>query len=484
MDNITYIIIGVIIGGGVTWFLARTRLQDIHSRQVAELQAGHSARVSELEGKAGSAEAVVAELRQQNQQKESELGKIRNELESERRTKVEALTRLEASHENLDAQLKLIETMKGEMTNTFNALSSAALRSSSEEFLKLASENLSRIVSDTKGRLGEHQVAMDGMIKPLSDALKRFDEQIRSIEEGRHKAYGSLESQLKSLALTQEQLQRETGNLVSALRKPHVRGRWGEVTLRRVAELSGMSGHCDFTEQLSVDTEKGRIRPDMIVHLPMNREIVVDSKVPLEAYLDAITVNNEDEKRERMTRHSQHVRAHMNRLSSKEYWNQFDKSPEFVVLFIPGETFLSSALEMDDTLIEDGIQKGVIIATPATFIALLRAIAYGWRQEQITDNAKQVSMLGKELYERISTITGHFDDLGTAIGRGVDAYNKVIGSLELRVLPTVRKFKDLGVTGADDIPALEQIDVKPRNIGVMRGLTESQTQPEESNEII
>ena len=481
MENIPYIIIGIIIGGALTWFLARTRLQEIHSRDIAELQADNSVRLSELEGRAMSAEAVVNELRQQNQQKDSDLNKIRNEIESERKSKVEALTRLEASHENLEAQRRLLETMKGDMTDTFNALSSAALKSSSEEFLKLASENLNRIVSDTKGRLGEHQVAMDGMIKPLNDALKRFDEQIRSIEESRHKAYGSLESQLKSLTLTQEQLQKETGNLVTALRKPQVRGRWGEVTLRRVAELSGMSEHCDFTEQLSVDTDRGRIRPDMIVHLPMNREIVVDSKVPLEAYLDAISVNSEEEKKERMTRHTQHVRSHMNKLASKEYWSQFDKSPEFVVLFIPGESFLSPALEMDSSLIEDGIQKGVIIATPATFIALLRAIAYGWRQEQITDNAKQVSMLGKELYERISTLAGHFDDLGTAIGRGVDAYNKVIGSLELRVLPTVRKFKELGVTGGEDIPTLEQIDRKPRSVVIMRDLPESQIPPEESS---
>ncbi len=481
MENIIYIFIGIIIGGGLAWFLARTKLQDIHSRQIAELQVEHAGKLSELEAKSRSAEAVVNELRQQNQQKDSDLNKLRSEIEGERRSKVEALTRLEASQENLEGQRKLIESMKAEMTNTFNALSSAALKSSSEEFLKLASENLSRIVSDTKGKLGEHQVAMDGMIKPLNDALKRFDEQIRSIEENRNKAYGSLESQLKTLTSTQEQLQKETGNLVSALRKPQVRGRWGEMTLRRVAELSGMSEHCDFSEQLSVDTENGRVRPDMIVHLPMEREIVVDSKVPLEAYLDAISVNTEDERREKMERHRQHVRAHMNKLASKEYWSQFDKSPEFVVLFIPGESFLSPALEMDSTLIEDGIQKGVIIATPTTFIALLRAIAYGWRQEQLTDNAKQVSMLGKELYERISTIVRHFDDLGSAIGRSVDIYNKVIGSLELRVLPTVRKFKELGVTGGEDIPLLEQLEQNPRNIGILRELTSTQTNQEESS---
>ena len=467
MENIIYILIGIIIGGGIAWFLARTRLQDIYSKQIADIQMEHANKVADVEGKARSAEAVVNELRQQNGQKASETDKLRSELDVERQSKVEALTRLEESRKGLEEQKRLIEAMKLEMTNTFNALSSAALKSSSEDFLRLASEHLNRIVTDTKGRLGEHQVAMDGMIKPLSEALRRFDDQIKTIEESRHKAYGSLEEQLRTLASTQETLQKETSNLVSALRKPQVRGRWGEVTLRRVAELSGMSMHCDFTEQLSVDTEKGRIRPDMVVHLPMDREIVVDSKVSLDAYLDAISAVAEDEKKGKMERHAQQERAHMKRLASKEYWSEFEQSPEFVVLFIPGESFLSAALEIDNTLIEDGIQKGVIIATPTTFIALLRAIAYGWRQEQVTNNARQISMLGKELYERVSTTVRHFDDLGSAIGKGIDAYNKIIGSMELRVLPSVRKFKELGVTGAEDIPVLEQVDQKPRSLNIL-----------------
>ena len=305
---------------------------------------------------------------------------------------------------------------------------------------------------------------MDGMIKPLSDALKRYDEQIRAMEEGRHKAYGSLEEQLRALATTHENLQKETSNLVTALRRPEVRGRWGEMQLRRVAELSGMSVHCDFTEQQSVDTEKGRIRPDMIVHLPMERDIVVDSKVSLEAYLDAIASPSDEERKMKMEKHAQQVRSHMNKLGSKEYWSQFSQSPEFVVLFIPGEAFLSPALEMDNTLIEDGIQKRVIIATPTTFVALLRAIAYGWRQEQVTKNAQQISMLGKELYERMSTMAKYFGEMGTAIERSITSYNKIVGSMESRVLPSVRKFKELGVTGAEEIPILEQIDQQPRNL--------------------
>jgi DNA recombination protein RmuC len=362
--------------------------------------------------------------------------------------------------------------MKTEMTDTFNALSSAALKSSSEDFLRLASEHLGKVVADTKGKLGEHQAAMDGMIKPLRETLKRYEEQIRSIEESRHKAYGSLEEQLRALATTHEHLQRETSNLVSALRKPQVRGRWGEMQLRRVAELSGMSIHCDFTEQQSLDTEKGRIRPDMIVHLPMERQIVVDSKVSLEAYLDAISAATEDERKAKMTKHAQQVRAHMNKLASKEYWSQFKQSPEFVVLFIPGESFLSSALDTDTTIIEDGMQKRVIIATPTTFIALLRAIAYGWRQEQLTKNAQEISELGLQLYERMNTLVQHLESIGSNLEKAIGAYNKAVGSMESRVLPSVRRFRELGVTGSAEIPIIEQIDQTPRSLNILESDSE------------
>jgi DNA recombination protein RmuC len=237
--------------------------------------------------------------------------------------------------------------------------------------------------------------------------------------------------------------------------------------LRRVAELSGMSMHCDFTEQQSVDTEKGRIRPDMIVHLPMERDIVVDSKVSLEAYLDTVNAATEDEKRARMEKHAQQVRTHMNKLASKDYWSQFKRSPEFVVLFIPGESFLSAAVEVDNSLIEDGIQKKVIIATPTTFIALLRAVAYGWRQEQITKNAQEISDLARQLYERMATLVQHFENVGKSLEKAIGSYNKAVGSMESRVLPSVRKFRELGVTGAEEMPVLEQVDQVPRNLSLL-----------------
>ena len=460
---IVFLILSFIIGGLIAWFLARARLQE----KLANLQSSYSNQITELEKRASGAEARIEELRQQVQQKDSDINQMRGELDIERQSKVEAITRLDESQKNLEEQKLLLEAMKTEMTDTFNALSSAALKSSSEDFLRLASEHLGKVVADTKGKLGEHQAAMDGMIKPLSETLKRYEEQIRAIEESRHKAYGSLEEQLRALALTHEHLQRETSNLVSALRKPQVRGRWGEMQLRRVAELSGMSMHCDFTEQQSVDTEKGRIRPDMLVHLPMDREIVVDSKVSLEAYLDAIAASTEDERKSKMEKHAQQVRSHMNKLASKEYWSQFKQSPEFVVLFIPGESFLSSALDMDNTIIEDGIQKRVIIASPTTFIALLRAIAYGWRQEQLTKNAQEISELGRQLYERMNTLVQHFDSIGSNLEKAIGAYNKTVGSMETRVLPSIRRFKELGVTGADEIPVIKQIDQTPRNLSIL-----------------
>lgn len=461
-----FFFLGLVIGGFIVWLVASSRLKAFYSRQIAEIQMGYANRITEFEKRASGAEARVEELRQQIQQKDFVIDQKGNELDIERQSKVEALTRLEAAQKNFEGQRATIEAMKKEMTDTFNALSKAALESSNQSFLTLASERLGKVVEETKGKLGEHQTSMEGMITPLKEMLQKYEQQINEIEKTRHKAYGSLEEQLRSLALTHESLQKETSNLVSALRKPQVRGRWGEMQLRRVAELSGMSVHCDFTEQPSVDTDKGRVRPDMIVHLPMDREIVVDSKVSLEAYLDAVSAQTEEERKGKMEKHAQQVRAHMTKLASKEYWSQFRQSPEFVVLFMPGESFLSAALDMDNSLIEDGIEKRVIISTPSTFIALLRAIAYGWRQEQITKNAQAVSELGKQLYERMGILVQHFENVGSALRKAMDAHNKAVGSMESRILPSIRKFKELGVTGADEIPPLEQIDQTTRTLNL------------------
>lgn len=437
-------ILGLIIGGIVIWFIISSR----------------------LEGRARGAEAIVSELRMQVQQREAEINKVRAELDAEKQARVEALTRLEASAKSLEEQRSLIEAMSKEMKDTFNALSSAALKSSSEDFLRLASEHLGKIAADTKGRLGEHQAAMDGLVKPLHESLKKYEEQINAIEAKRRQDYGGIEEQIKMLASTHQQLQKETSSLVTALRKPQVSGSWGQLSLKRAAELAGMTAYCDFYEQVSVDTETGRLRPDMIVRLPNGREIVVDVKAPVDAYMNAISATSDEEREKALNNYVAQVRTHMNALGSKAYWEQFPKSPEIVVMYLPGESFFSAALEHDHTLIEDSSIKKVIIATPTTFIALLKAIAYGWQQEQLTKNAQQISILGKELYERISTLAGHFDDIGSSIARAMDAYNKAVGSMESRVLPSVRRFKEFGITGSEEIPVLEQIDKAPRAISL------------------
>ncbi|HBI25157.1 MAG TPA: DNA recombination protein RmuC, partial [Nitrospiraceae bacterium] len=359
-----------------------------------------------------------------------------------------------------EEQKLLLESMKKEMTDTFNALSSAALKSSSEDFLRLASEHLGKVVSETKGRLGEHQAAIDGLVKPLQDALKKYEEQINSIEAKRRQDYGGIEEKIVMLAATHQQLQRETSSLVTALRKPQVSGSWGQLSLRRAAELAGMTAYCDFFEQVSVNTETGRLRPDMIVRLPNGREIVVDVKAPVDAYLNAMSASSEEEREKTLSNYVSQVRGHMNALGAKSYWDQFPKSPEIVVMYLPGESFFSAALEYDHKLIEDSSLKKVILATPTTFIALLKAIAYGWQQEQITENAQKISMLGKELYERVNVWVKHVNEIGKALGRAIEAYERARGSMETRVLPSVRRFKELGVTGGEDIPFLQNVEQK------------------------
>ncbi len=464
MTTAAHIIFGVIIGGIVA-AVGATILQHMKcGKQIADLQTGHANQLKGIESRASSAEAVVVERGKEIQKKETEISQMRTELNAERQSRVEALTKLEAARQSFEEQKALIDAMKTEMTDTFNALSKAALDSSNETFLTLASERLGKIVEETKGKLGEHQASMDGLIKPLDEALKKYEEQTHAIEVKRKQDYTSLDEQIKMLASTHQQLQRETSSLVTALRKPQVSGSWGQLSLKRAAELAGMAAYCDFFEQISVNTEKGRQRPDMIVRLPNGREIVVDAKAPVDAYMNAISKSSEEERQKALTSYVTQVRTHMNTLGSKSYWDQFPKSPEMVVMYLPGESFFSAALEHDHKLIEDSSMKKVILATPTTFIALLKAVAYGWQQEQITKNAYQIGLLGKELYERIHTLAKHFESIGSNLEKAIGAYNKAVGSMESRVLPSVRKFKELGVAGAEEISVLEQIDQTPRGL--------------------
>src|SRR5437588_3364929 len=353
---------------------------------------------------------------------------------------------------------------KDQLADTFKALATDALRGNNETFIGQATQAFKTVKTEAEGNLAQRQQAIEGLIKPLNEALQRYETQIANMERARQSAYGGLDQHLKTLAQAHERLQQETGNLVKALRAPQVRGQWGEITLKRVAELAGMVEHCDFIEQETVEGEAGRLRPAMSVQLPAGRQIVVDAKAVLAAYLEAVEAQDDGVRQERLRQHAAQVRARMDQLSAKAYWNQFQQAPEFVVLFLPGEQFLGAALEYDGTVFEDGFEKRVVIATPTTLIALLRAVAYGWRQEQLAENAQAISALGKDLFERMAVLAEHLGDVGSALSKGVIAYNKAVGSMEARVLPSARKFKDLGVGSDKDIPKLEALEQAPRPV--------------------
>ncbi|HET9479735.1 MAG TPA: DNA recombination protein RmuC, partial [Pyrinomonadaceae bacterium] len=322
---------------------------------------------------------------------------------------------------------------------------------------------------NAKGDLELRQRAIDELIKPLKESLEKVDGRIGELEKTRAGAYSELREQVKTLAQSHLQLQAETGNLVKALRVPHVRGRWGEIQLRRVVELAGMLQYCDFVEQETVNGEDGRIRPDLIVRLPGNRTIVVDSKVPFDAFYESISTTDEEVRASKLKDHARLVRTHIMSLSRKSYWETVQPTPEFVLLFLPGETFYSAALENDPKLIEDGVSQNVIIATPTTLIALLKAISYGWRQEQMAENAQEVSNLAKTLYDRLRVFTNHFDDIGRNLDRALDAYNKGVRSLETRVLVTARRFKERGAIAGEEIETLEPIDKAARPLTLDEG---------------
>jgi len=444
------VVVGLVLGAVFAWLVARAHF---------------GARLASLD-------ALVRELREQRAVREGEATALRGRLEKEQREHAEASARLEAARQNLEDQRRLLDEAGADLGRTFEALSGDALRRSNEEFLTLAEE-----------RLGHRQKEIDASVTPLKEALARYEAGIRELEQARDQAYGGLRAEVEALAKLSERLRGETGNLVTALRSPQVRGRWGEVTLQRVVELAGMISHCDYVEQVTVEGDNGRLRPDMVVHLPGGRDIVVDAKVPLAAYLEAVGATSDEERAAAMSRHAKQVREHMTALAAKAYWDQFSSTPELVVMFIPGESFVGAAAVADPTLIEDGMAMKVVVSTPTTLIALLRAIAYGWRQEQVAANAEQIRALGSDLYNRLRTMAGHFESLGGALGRAVGAYNSFVGSMETRVLPAARRFRDLGATAGEEIPplpALEQAPRQPDAPEFPRQLTTSEIPPEEA----
>ncbi len=371
---------------------------------------------------------------------------------------------LELERKATDVQYQSMQQMNKQLKDSFNALASEALQSNNSQFLRLAKENLEQFHIKAEGELEKREKAVENMVKPIREALDKTESQVRKMENERLQAHGALTRHLETMAESHRLLQNETRNLVQALRRPEVRGQWGELTLKRLAELAGMVEHCDFTEQDTVKTDAGNRRPDMVIRMPDRREIVVDAKTPLDAYLSAVESSSDDERKNHLTRHARNVRSRIKELSAKAYWEQLKYSPEFVVLFIPGDQFLSAALEIDHSLIEDALAQNVILATPTSLVALLRAIAYGWRQEVLAENADIIREIGQEMFTRLTTFAEHLAKLGRSLDNSVSAYNKAVSSYDSRVLPGARKFTELGISTKKEPPKLEQVERMARQV--------------------
>ncbi|MDZ4743035.1 MAG: DNA recombination protein RmuC [Verrucomicrobiota bacterium] len=455
-------IIGLVIGVVMTWLILRGRTQTALAEASSALQAQIATLAAQLQERAAQIARDQEQFAGEKQahsrtaarlaQTQVEIGQLTIQLENERQRST--------------GQIALLNEAQTKLSDAFKALSSEALQKNNQSFLDLAKQTMESFRESAKGDLEKRQEAIVQMITPVRETLSKFDEKIQSLEKDRVGAYEGLRQQVAQLADTQTKLHEQTGNLVTALRKPDVRGRWGELQLKRVVEVAGMVEYCDFQTQENVNTEEGRLRPDMIVRLPNGRNIIVDAKTPLAAYLEAVEAKDEPTRLLKLREHVAQIRTHMRQLGSKSYYEQFAPTPEFVVLFLPGESFFSAALEQDPQLLESGaLESKVILATPTTLIALLKAVHYGWRQEKIAENARHISELGKELYSRIGTLTKHFADVGKELGQAVGKYNDAVGSLERSYYPSVRKFKELGITkDGEDVAELTQIEKHPKQV--------------------